>query len=114
MEGKESVTALLSRLEIVEGESVMDIREAGRGADLDIFCEGSRRERMRLDGTEVSVRVGAHLRRPAVQKWVKQGDPTGRLRVSDVPIRISGRGKVVPYCRLKESAISRASSRCCC
>lgn len=62
IEGNESVTALLSRLEIVEGESVMDIREAGRGADLDIFCEGSRRERMRLDGTEVSVRVGAHLR----------------------------------------------------
>lgn len=37
MEGSESVTAPLRRLRMVEGESVMLIREEGRGADLDIF-----------------------------------------------------------------------------
>jgi len=47
----ESVTADLILDRIVDAESVIVIREEAFGADFDIFADGSRSDRIRLDGT---------------------------------------------------------------
>ncbi len=52
MLGIESVTVDFSLEMIRSGGSVMLIRDEAIGADLDIFCDGSRRDRIRLDGTD--------------------------------------------------------------
>lgn len=52
MLGIESVTVDFSLEMIRSGGSVMLIRDEAIGADLDIFCDGSRRDRIRLDRTD--------------------------------------------------------------
>jgi hypothetical protein len=50
--GSESVTAERSFLEISVAVSVRRMREERSGEDLDIFEEGSRRERIRFAGAK--------------------------------------------------------------
>lgn len=47
------MTEDLSFETIRKGESVIDIRDEGERADFDIFAEGSRRERIRFEGTDI-------------------------------------------------------------
>ena len=63
----ESVTADLILDRMVDDESVIVILDAGFGADFDILADGSRSDKIRLDGTEGSAYdvdrrgSGAHL-----------------------------------------------------
>lgn len=49
----ESVTEDRSFFWIISAVSVMRMRELASGDDFDIFCDGSRRERMRFEGAGV-------------------------------------------------------------
>lgn len=92
--GVESVIADFMLERIVDEESVIVILEEAFGADLDIFAEGSRSDRIRLDGTDHQY---SHSR----------NHEGGHL-----PILISGRGKIFPYCLLNASRRSLVNSRC--
>jgi len=95
----ESVTADLILDRMVDDESVIVILDAGFGADFDILADGSRSDKIRLDGTVWSAYD--------VGWWL------GMKREWDSPMLISGRGNISPCCLLKLSMISLVSSRCC-
>jgi hypothetical protein len=92
--GVESVTADLILESMVDEESVMVTRDAALGADLDILVDGSRSDKILLEGTASE----PFLLREGVYR--------------DIPILISGRGNKAPYCLLKDSIMSLVSSRC--
>ena len=92
MPSVESVIADLILERMVDEESVIVILEEAFGADLDIFAKGSRRDRIRFDGTDYQ--------------------PSSLWKV-DLPILISGKGNMLPYCLLKASRRSLVNSRCC-
>jgi len=52
MPGVESVIADFIFERMVDDESVIVILEEAFGADFDIFADGSRRDRIRFDGTD--------------------------------------------------------------
>jgi hypothetical protein len=95
----QSVTAPRIRLEIVSCESVSKICNFGSIADLDIFAMGSQREKVLGRRYRLSIREWPRqciFRRTEHELWkLKQ-----RCRIG--------------YARLKSSARSLISSRCCC
>jgi len=64
--GVESVIADLILERMVDDESVMVILEEAFGADLDIFADGSRSDRIRFEGTDGEMK---HMREGGAYRY---------------------------------------------